>query len=129
MRINRLHQVAAKSAGVAKMVEFYRDKLGARLIAQFDPPGIVFFDLNGVRLLFEDGVGPAHLYFGVDDIQVARAELEAAGVVFDSDIHMIHQDDAGDFDNPGSQEWMTFFKDPAGNTCALASRTWQCAEE
>ncbi len=129
MRINNLHQVAAKSAGAEKMLEFYRDKLGARLVAQFDPPGLVFFDLNGVRLLFEEGAGAAQLYFAVDDIHAARAELEDKGVVFDSDIHMIHKDEAGVFDNPGSEEWMTFFKDPAGNICALASRTWQSAEE
>ena len=124
MRINRLHQVAARSAGVEVMTDFYRDKLGARLLAAFDPPGLVFFDMGGVRLLFEENANPATLYFAVDDIHQARAQLIANGVGFDTDIHMIHEDMVGDFDNAGSEEWMTFFQDPAGNTCALACRTW-----
>jgi methylmalonyl-CoA/ethylmalonyl-CoA epimerase len=122
MRITRLHQVAAKSAGADTMIGFYRDRLGAKLIAQFDPPGIVFFDLSGVRLVFEGSATPATLYFWVDDLDAAKADLEAQGIEFDSDAHMIHRDEDGVFDNPGTEEWMAFFKDPAGNTLALATR-------
>ena len=122
MHITRLHQVAARSVGVEAMVAFYRDKLGATFIAQFDPPGLVFFDVAGVRLMFEEGANPATLYFGVDDIDVAKAELEAEGVAFESEPHMIHRDEDGTFGNPGTEEWMAFFKDPAGNTLAIASR-------
>lgn len=122
MHVKRLHQVAARSAGSEAMVAFYRDKLGAKFIAQFDPPGLVFFDLGGVRLMFEDGANPATLYLWVDDIDTAKVDLESAGVEFESDSHMIHRDEDGTFGNPGMEEWMAFFKDPAGNTLAIATR-------
>jgi methylmalonyl-CoA/ethylmalonyl-CoA epimerase len=122
MRITRLHQVAAKSAGGTTMIEFYRDTLGAKFIGQFDPPGIVFFDLSGIRLMFEAGASVATLYFWVDDVDTAKAELEGKGVHFESDAHMVHRDEDGTFDNPGTEEWMAFFKDPAGNTLALVTR-------
>lgn len=122
MRITRLHQVAAKSVGSEEMVAFYRDKLGARFIGEFDPPGLVFFDFSGVRLIFETGANEATLYFWVDDIDAAKAQLEDRGIEFWSDAHMIHRDEDGTFDNPGTEEWMAFFKDPAGNTLALATR-------
>jgi len=48
--------------------------------------------------------------------------MEAKGVQFESDAQMIHRDEDGTFDNPGTEEWMAFFKDPAGNTLALATR-------
>jgi methylmalonyl-CoA/ethylmalonyl-CoA epimerase len=121
-RLTRIHQVAAKSGDLADALTFYRDKLGARFIAKFDPPGLLFFDFNGVRLLLEANAPEAVLYFRVDDIESSHAELTAAGIEFISEPHAVHKDDDGVFDNPGSEEWMAFFKDPAGNTLALASR-------
>jgi hypothetical protein len=35
---------------------------------------------------------------------------------------MIFPDDAGVFGAKGEEEWMAFFKDPAGNVLGLASR-------
>jgi len=82
----------------------------------------VFFDLSGVRLMFEASASVATLYFWVDDVDAAKVELEAKGVQFESDAQMIHRDEDGIFDNPGTEEWKAFFKDPAGNTLALATR-------
>ncbi len=123
LRLERLHQVAARAEDLDESLAFYRDVLGARFIAKFDPPGLVFFDFAGTRLLLERGPTPATLYFWVDDIDTAAAELRARGVTFDSGPHRIHRDDAGQFGPAGSEEWMAFFRDPAGNTLALASRT------
>ena len=122
MRITRLHQVAAHAGSQEEMCRFYRDVLGARFIAEFTPPGILFFDFNGVRLMFEENAAPVTLYFWVDDIESAYAELASQGVTFEGEPHMIHRDDEGVFDNPGTEEWMAFFKDPGGNTLAIASR-------
>jgi len=121
MRITRLHQVAAAAGDSSETETFYRDVLGAKFIARFDPPGLLFFDFCGVRLLLE-GDSPATLYFWVDDIDSAYADLRGKGVEFEGEPHMIHKDEDGTFDNPGTEEWMAFFKDPAGNTLALASR-------
>ena len=62
------------------------------------------------------------LYFWVDDIDATHQALVAKGVEFDSGPHLVHRDEPGDFDNPGTEEWMAFFKDPGGNTLALATR-------
>jgi len=123
MRLTRLHQIAARRGEPAAAMKFYRDLLGARLLNEFDPPGLIFFDFGGVRLLLEETAPLAVLYFRVDDIHAAHAALKARGIEFDSEPHMIHTDDEGVFDNPGTSEWMAFFKDPAGNTLALAART------
>ncbi len=121
-RLTRIHQVAARSGDLEAALEFYRNKLGARFIAKFDPPGLLFFDFNGVRLLLEANAPETVIYFSVDDIESSHAELAAAGIEFITEPHAVHKDDDGVFDNPGTEEWMAFFKDPAGNTLALASR-------
>jgi catechol 2,3-dioxygenase-like lactoylglutathione lyase family enzyme len=64
----------------------------------------------------------ATLYFRVDDIEAAFQALQARGVIFEGEPHLIHRDEDGVFDNPGTEEWMVFFKDPGGNTLALAAR-------
>ena len=122
MRVTRIHQVAANVIDTEKTKDFYLNVLGARFIREFDPPGLLFFDFSGTRLLFEQGCSPATLYFWVDDLERAHAELIERGVIFDSEPHLIHKDDEGTFDNPGTEEWMAFFKDPGGNTLALVSR-------
>ncbi|MDA1075130.1 MAG: VOC family protein [Proteobacteria bacterium] len=122
MRLTRIHQVAAHLEDVDKTVAFYKDTLGARFISTFDPPGLVFFDFNGTRIMLERNVAKATIYFRVDDIERAHAELSEAGVVFTDEPHLIHTDVEGVFDNPGTSEWMSFFSDPSGNTLAIASR-------
>ena len=122
--IRNLHQVMLPVTDFDRSVSFYRDVLGARLIARFDPPGLAFFALGDVRLLLEHGTAPSGncLYFAVPDIHAACAALQARGVAFDSQPHRIHRDDDGVFGAPGSEEWMAFFRDPDGNALALASR-------
>jgi len=122
MRLTRIHQIAAHAGDLDASRTFYQDTLGARLLARFDPPGLLFFDFTGTRLLLERNAAPATLYFRVDDIQAAWAALSERGVVFDGEPHLIHRDDDGVFDNPGTEEWMVFFRDPGGNVLALASR-------
>ena len=124
--VRTLRQVGLPSSDLRRSVAFYRDVLGASLIAQFDPPGLAFFQLGDIRLLLEHSshVKPSHsvLYFDVPDIRAACAALEARGVELDSPAHLIHRDDDGVFGTPGIEEWMAFFRDPDGNNLALASR-------
>jgi methylmalonyl-CoA/ethylmalonyl-CoA epimerase len=112
-----------------RSVAFYRDVLGARLIARFDPPGLAFFQLGEVRLLLEHAASAkpsaACLYFDVPEIHSACSTLEARGVELDSQPHLIYRDVDGTFGPAGSEEWMAFFRDPDGNTLALASRIQQ----
>ena len=44
MALNRLHQVAIHAEDLEASRKFYEEVLGARHIASFDPPGLVFFD-------------------------------------------------------------------------------------
>jgi methylmalonyl-CoA/ethylmalonyl-CoA epimerase len=121
-----LHQVALPSADLARSVEFYRDRLGLRLVAEFDPPGLAFFALGDTRLLLERHEvavpGSAVLYLRVADIEAAYAALRARKLAFESTPHLIHRDEAGTFGEPGGEEWMAFFRDPDGNHLALVSR-------
>jgi tRNA-Thr(GGU) m(6)t(6)A37 methyltransferase TsaA len=123
LRIQGLKQVAQHAPDLDASVAFYRDVLGLPFEAEFDPPGLAFFDLGDTRLLLDanESVTPAILYFRVDDIAEAHAALEAKGVVFEQAPAMIHRHD-GTFDGDGVEEWMAFFKDPAGCMLALASR-------
>ena len=122
MRLTRLHQVGANAIDLGETREFYLEVLGARLIGEFNPPGLLFFEFSGTRVLFERNNPQAILYFWVVDIAAAHSVLAGKGVRFDSEPHMIHRDEAGMFDNPGTEEWMAFFRDPGQNTIALASR-------
>jgi catechol 2,3-dioxygenase-like lactoylglutathione lyase family enzyme len=117
-----IQQVALHADDLGLSTAFYQEKLGARLIARFDPPGLVFFEVDGVRLLLEKGVTPGTVYFRVADIQQAHRELVARGIVFESAPHPIHRDDAGLFGPPGETEWMAFFRDPGGNLLAIMAR-------
>ncbi len=53
--------------------------LGADYVARFDPPGLLFFDFDGVRVLFETGgqvSGNSILYLWTDDLDASVARLE-----------------------------------------------------
>ena len=54
----RLVQVAQRAEDLERATAFYADLLGAEPLASFDPPGLVFFDLVGVRLLLDRGRPP-----------------------------------------------------------------------
>lgn len=122
MKIESIHQVAIFARDLEEAISFYRDRLGAKFIATFDPPGLAFFDLSGTRLLLEKTANKCTIYFRVSDIDAAYEELSANGVNFIDRPHMIFHDEAGTFGSAGQEEWMTFFSDPSGNTLALAAR-------
>jgi methylmalonyl-CoA/ethylmalonyl-CoA epimerase len=124
--IDGLHQIALGSSDLARSIEFYRDSVGAEILVEFGAAGLAFFRIGEVRLLLEqvDSVEPGSgaLYLQVSDVFAAHDKLRARGVVFDSKPHLIHRDAAGHFGDAGSEEWMAFFRDPDGNTLALAAR-------
>ncbi len=122
MRLTRIHQIAANTKDLGETKTFYEEVLGARFLALYEAPGLLFFEFCGTRLLFEKNNAEATLYFWVDDIESAYSELLERGVSFMSQPHLVHRDDEGVFDNPGTEEWMAFFADPGGNTIALATR-------
>ena len=122
MKIERIHQIAVYARDLEEAISFYRDILGATFLAKFDPPGLVFFDFAGTRILLEKTGPKASVYFRVDDIHQAHQELIEKGVTFIAEPHMIFRDDNGVFGAAGEEEWMAFLSDPSDNTLALASR-------
>ena len=122
MKLSRIRQIAIAADDINESMNFYKEKLGAEFIARYDPPGLVFFDFEGVRLLMEKGATKATVYFWVEDIDSACRELQDRGISFDQPPHLIFPDSEGTFGPKGEEEWMAFFKDPAGNVLALASR-------
>jgi methylmalonyl-CoA/ethylmalonyl-CoA epimerase len=119
MKIIGLTQIAQGAKDLDRAEAFYRDQLGLPFIARFDPPGLVFFDLGGSRLLLEVGDASALLYLEVDDIDARYAELQAAGVNCVGEPHVIHRDDDGTFGPPGNESWMAFFRDSEDNLLSL----------
>ena len=122
MKITRIHQLAVHVHDLDEAVSFYETVLQAKFIGRFDPPGLAFFDFSGVRLLLEKGSPNATIYFWVDDIDFAYAELVEKGISFTSEPQLINRDGVGLFGEPNQEEWMAFFNDPSGNTLAIASR-------
>jgi len=117
-----LHQVGQRATDLDRAVSFYQDVLGLTFIAKFDPPGLAFFDLGNVRLLLEHSAPSSILYLNVEDIDAAYATLQARGVEFVGEPHLVFRDDDGQFGAAGEEEWMAFFPDPEGNTLALLER-------
>lgn len=122
MKVDRIHQIAVYARDLDEAISFYRDTLGTSYLEKYDPPGLAFLDFSGVRVLLEKAGPKSTLYFWVDDIDSAYAELRSKGIEFNNEPHLIYRDDKGVFGKPGEEEWMAFFSDPSGNVLALATR-------
>lgn len=114
--------MAQRAEDLDRAVHFYQETVGLRLIASFDPPGLAFFDLDGVRLLVERGAPSALLYLETEDIDARVESLRGAGVTIETEPHMIFRDDDGTFGDPGVEEWMAFFRDSENNLVGLVER-------
>ena len=117
-----LVQIAQHAEDLGRASAFYADLLGAEPLATYDPPGLVFFDLDGVRLLLDRGAPSALHYLRVDDIDATVERLRASGVAVESEPHVIfsHEDDTlGPAD---TDEWMAFVKDSEGNLVGLVEQ-------
>lgn len=115
--LRQIGQIRVQVTDVDRSVAFYRDVLGMPFLFAF--PGMAFFDLDGVRLMLVEPEGRAFggesaIYYRVADIGQAVTTLEARGVAFDDQPHVVHRDPAYDL-------WMAFFRDPDGNVLALMS--------
>ena len=116
LALNQIGQIAMGVSNADKAEAFYGGTLGLRKLFRFG--AIVFFDCAGVRLMLsqaserEPMAPTSPIYFKVADIAVARRELEARGVVFVDNIHLVSPMEDHDL-------WMTFFRDPDEHLLAL----------
>ncbi|MBD3940439.1 methylmalonyl-CoA epimerase [Microbacterium sp. NEAU-LLC] len=114
----RLMQIAQRADDLDRAAEFYQTLLGAPPRARFDPPGLLFFDLDGVRLLLDRNAPSALLYLRVEDVQAALDRL-GEGVEVVSAPHVIFTHDDDTLGPAGHEEWQAFVKDSEGNTVGL----------
>ncbi|GCE78440.1 VOC family protein [Cellulomonas biazotea] len=114
-----LVQVAQRATDLDRAAAFYTDLLGRGPTARFDPPGLLFFDLGGVRLLLEAGAPSALLYLRVDDVVATVERLRAAGVPVEGEPHVIFHHDDATLGPAGTDEWQAFVRDPDGNLVGL----------
>lgn len=118
----RFVQVAQHAADLKRAAAFYSALLDAEPRALFDPPGLLFFDVGGVRLLLEEGAPSSLLYLEVGDLHGTVAALRGRGVRIIAEPQLIfaHEDDL--LGPAESEEWMAFIEDSEGNTVGLVSR-------
>jgi methylmalonyl-CoA/ethylmalonyl-CoA epimerase len=116
-----LVQVAQHADDLDRAEAFYADLLGHPPSGRFDPPGLLFFDLGGTRLLLERGAPTAVLYLRVDSVRDSVERLRTAGTRIESEPHVIfsHTDDA--LGPAGTDEWQAFLRDSEGNLVGLVS--------
>jgi methylmalonyl-CoA/ethylmalonyl-CoA epimerase len=114
-------QVAQRALDLDRARDFYTALLGSGPVAQFRPPGLVFFDLDGVRLLLEEGAPSALIYLRVSDLDevVERCRRDGVAVVTEPHVIFSHTDDT--LGPRGTDEWMAFVTDSEGNTVGLVS--------
>ena len=114
--LSEIGQIAVPVTDLERSIRFYRDNLGMRFLFQA-PPGLAFFDLNGIRLMLD---GPAKaqagnssvIYYKVDDLQSAFETLSKRNVQFETEPHLIAK-------MPDHDLWMAFLRDPDNNLIAL----------
>ncbi len=120
LSLDVIGQIAVPVSDIDRAVAFYRDTLGMHFLFQA-PPGLGFFDCNGVRLMLD---APARandqeargsiIYYKVPDLQAAYDLLLSRGVVFENAPELVaHMDD--------HDLWMAFFRDPDSNLLELMS--------
>ncbi len=116
VHLDKIGQVAISVSDLALSKEFYQDTLGMRFLFEAGP--MAFFQCGDIRFMIGTGnenivaPGGTILYFKVDDIDAAHAELVDKNVYFFSDPHLVAR-------MPDHDLWMAFFKDPDGYTIGL----------
>lgn len=117
-----LVQVAQHAEDLERATAFYSRLLATGPAATYDPPGLAFFEVGGVRLMLDRAAPSALLYLRVDDIDAAIDRLRGTGVAVESGPHVIfsHEDDT--LGPAGTDEWQAFVRDTEGNLVGLVEQ-------
>lgn len=116
----RLVQIAQHAEDLDRAADFYTVLLQSEPTARFDPPGLLFFDLNGVRLLLDRNAPSSLIYLYVDNVHETLERL--AGVVdVVSHPHVIFSHTDHTLGPADHDEWQAFIKDSEGNTVGLVA--------
>jgi methylmalonyl-CoA/ethylmalonyl-CoA epimerase len=117
-----LLQVAQRAYNLKRAEAFYTDLLGIDPAGRFDPPGLLFYDLEGVRLLIEKGAPSSLLYLKLPDVRIGLERLRGQGVEVIAEPQVIFSHENSRLGPAGTDEWMAFIKDSEGNTLGLVSQ-------
>ena len=118
--MTRLVQVALRATDLDRAAAFYSDLLGTRPSGRFDPPGLLFFDLDGTRLLLEGNAPASMLYLEVSDVHRTIEALRGRTEVVSRASPDLHP--RGRLPRPsGTTEWQAFVTDSEGNSVGLVS--------
>ncbi len=117
VHLEEIAQIALTVQNLEEAKIFYRDTLGMRFL--FDAETMVFFQCGPVRLMIGISENPSTssgtiVYFRVQDLQLAYAELKSKEVFFVQEPHLVARMKSHDL-------WLAFCKDPSGNTLGLMS--------
>ena len=112
-------QIHVSVTDLDRSISFYRDTLGIPFLFRVPGQPMAFFDCAGVRLYLGKPESPEFtsnpiLYFRVDDLDEAFAELRGRGVRFVDEPHLIAR-------MPDHDLWMTAFRDPDDHHLVLMS--------
>jgi predicted enzyme related to lactoylglutathione lyase len=93
MAPRRIAQIAIVVDDLERAKAFYRDVLGLAWIADA-PPSLCFFQCGETRLMLSPPEGPetrgsSILYYDVEDVAAAHAEMAAKGVAFLQEPHVV----------------------------------------
>ena len=117
LKLDKIGQIAIPVRDLEQAIGVYRDVLGMDFLFQASP-GLAFFDCGGIRLMLDVPAGTQSdnlssiIYYKVDDLPSAVAELKSPGVDFDQEPELVAQ-------MPDHELWMAFLRDPDENTLAL----------
>lgn len=115
-----LVQIAQHADDLDRAADFYTVLLGSEPTARFDPPGLLFFDLDGTRLLLDRAAPSALIYLRVDNVHETIERLTGlADIVTPPHQIFLHEDDT--LGPSGHEEWQAFLRDSEGNTIGLIS--------
>lgn len=114
----RLAQIAQHADDLDRAADFYTVLLESPPTARFDEPGLVFFDLDGVRLLLDRGAPSSLIYLQVENVHESLERLEGLDeVVTRPHVIFAHEDET--LGPAGAEEWQAFIRDSEGNTVGL----------
>ena len=115
--LGEIGQIALTVRDLPRARDFYQNTLGMQFL--FDAGTMAFFQCGTVRLMIGASDKPlsgesAILYFRVADIRGVHSALKSRGVSFIEEPHLVARMKSHDL-------WISFLKDPDGNTLALMS--------